>query len=125
VTISQTNIEWPVTMAWTTGAELFRQIRGLADTLAATPSGSDPGQLAVPLIRGAPFGQVQRPVDQRMPAARGIGHGDRDLAQRDTAHSTAVLPRRAHRIGRGSRTCAVTHLTCANTPTVTNYCCRT
>jgi hypothetical protein len=39
----------------------------------------DAGQLAV-FISGAPFGQVQRPADQRMPAAGGIGQGDRHLA---------------------------------------------
>jgi site-specific DNA recombinase len=55
----------------------------------------DAGQLAVLLISRAPFGQVQSPADQRMPAAGGIGQGDRHLAQRDTAHGAAVLPRRA------------------------------
>ena len=59
----------------------------------------DAGQLAVLLISGAPFGQVQRPADQRMPAAGGIGQGHRHLAQRDTAHGAAVL---AGRAGRGA-----------------------
>jgi hypothetical protein len=35
----------------------------------------DAGQLAVLLISSAPFRQVQRPADQRMPAASGIGQG--------------------------------------------------
>jgi hypothetical protein len=61
----------------------------------------DAGQLTVLLIRGAPFGQGQGPADQRMPAAGGIGHGDRHLAQRDTAHRAAVLAGRADRICRG------------------------
>ena len=61
----------------------------------------DAGQLAVLLISGAPFGQVQSPADQRMPAAGGIGQGDRHLAQRDTAHGAAVLAGRAGRVGRG------------------------
>ena len=57
----------------------------------------DAGQLAVLLISGAPLGQVQSPADQRMPAAGGIGQGDRHLAQRDTAHGAAVLAGRAGR----------------------------
>ena len=40
---------------------------------------------------GARFGQVQRPADQRVPAAGGIGQGDRRLPQRDIADSAAVL----------------------------------
>ena len=60
----------------------------------------DAGQLAVFLIGGAPFGQVQSPADQRMPAAGGIGQGDRHLAQRDAADRAAVL---AGRAGRGAR----------------------
>ena len=54
----------------------------------------DAGQLAVFLISSAGFGQVQRPADQRMPAAGGIGQGDRYLAQRYAAHGaeTAALP---------------------------------
>ena len=59
----------------------------------------DAGQLAVLLISRAPFGQVQSPADQRMPAAGGIGHGHRHLAQRDTADRAAVL---AGRAGRGA-----------------------
>jgi hypothetical protein len=55
------------------------------------------GQLAVLLISGALFGQVQSPADQRMPAAGGIGQGHRHLAQRDTAHRAAVLAGRAGR----------------------------
>jgi hypothetical protein len=55
----------------------------------------DAGQLAVLLISRAPFGQVQGPADQRMPAAGGIGQGHRHLAQRDTAHGAAVLAGRA------------------------------
>jgi hypothetical protein len=61
----------------------------------------DAGQLAVFLIGGAPLGQVQSAVDQRVAAAGGIRHGDRHLAQRDTAHRAAVLAGRASRIGRG------------------------
>ena len=61
----------------------------------------DAGQLAVLFISGAPFGQVQSPADQRMPAAGGIGQGDRHLAQRDTAHGAAVLAGRAGRVARG------------------------
>jgi hypothetical protein len=61
----------------------------------------DAGQLAVLLISRAPFGQVQRPADQRMPAAGGIGQGDRHLAQRDTAHGAAVLAGRAGRVAGG------------------------
>jgi hypothetical protein len=61
----------------------------------------DPGQLAVLLIRGARLGQVQSPADQRMPAASGVGQGHRYLAQRDTAHGAAVLPRRTHRVSGG------------------------
>ena len=53
------------------------------------------------LISGAAFGQVQRPPDQRMPAAAGVSQGDRHLAQRDPAHGAAVLPCRADRLGRG------------------------
>ena len=59
------------------------------------------GQLTVLLISRARLGQVQGPADQRMPAAAGIGHGDRHLAQRDTAHGAAVLPGRAGTVGRG------------------------
>ena len=59
------------------------------------------GQLAVPLIGGAPLGQVQRAPDQRVPAAGGIGHGDRHLAQRDAAQGAAVLAGRAGAVGRG------------------------
>ena len=51
----------------------------------------DPGRLAVLLIRGTRPGQVQRPAYQRVPAAGGVGHGDRDLAQRDTARRAAIL----------------------------------
>ncbi len=57
------------------------------------------GQLAVLLISSAPFGQVQSPADQRVPAAGGIGQGHRHLAQGDPAHRAAVLPCRADRIG--------------------------
>ena len=60
----------------------------------------DAGQLAVLLISGAAFGQVQSPADQRMPAAGGIGQGDRHLAQRNTAHGAAVLAGRAGRVRR-------------------------
>jgi site-specific DNA recombinase len=59
------------------------------------------GQLAVLVIGGARFGQVQRPADQRMPAARGIGQRDRHLAQRDPAHGAAVLAGRADRVRGG------------------------
>ena len=65
------------------------------------------GQLAVLLIRGAPFGQVQSPADQRMPAAGGIGQGHRHLAQRDPAHGAAVL---AGRAGRGARGLLISRL---------------
>ena len=51
----------------------------------------DAGQLAVLLISGAAFGQIQSATDQRVPAAGGVGQGDRDLAQRDTADGAAVL----------------------------------
>jgi hypothetical protein len=51
----------------------------------------DAGQLAVFLIGSAAFGQIQRPADQRVPAAGGIGQGHRHLAQRDTADDAAVL----------------------------------
>jgi hypothetical protein len=61
----------------------------------------DAGQLAVLLIGGARLGQVQGPADQRMPAAGGIGQGDRHLAQRDTAHGAAVLAGGASGVGRG------------------------
>jgi hypothetical protein len=44
----------------------------------------DAGKLAVLLISGARFGQVQGPADQRMPAPGGISQGDRHPAQRDT-----------------------------------------
>jgi hypothetical protein len=60
----------------------------------------DTGQLAVLLIPGARFGQVQGPADQRMPAAGGIGQGDRHLAQRNTAHGAAVLAGRSGRVRR-------------------------
>ena len=60
----------------------------------------DAGQLAVFLIGGAPLRQVQSPVDQRMPAAGGIGQGNRHLAQRDAARRAVVLAGRAGRIGR-------------------------
>ena len=53
------------------------------------------------LIRGAAFGQVQGASDQRMPAAGGIGQGDRDLTQRDTARGAAVLPGRAGTVSGG------------------------
>jgi hypothetical protein len=62
-------------------------------TSSGTPASS------VLLISGARFGQIQRPADQRMPAAGGIGHGDRHLAQRDTADDAAVLAGRVGRIG--------------------------
>jgi hypothetical protein len=61
----------------------------------------DAGQLTVLLIGGARPGQVQSAADQRVPAAGGIGHGDRYLAQRDTAERPAVLAGRAGRIDRG------------------------
>ena len=61
----------------------------------------DTGQLAMLLIGGAPFGQVQSAADQRMPPAGGIGQGHRHLAQRDTAHGAAVLAGRAGRVARG------------------------
>jgi len=61
----------------------------------------DAGQLAVLPVGGARFGQVQRPADQRMPAAGGIGQGHRHLAQRDTADGAAVLAGRADRAGGG------------------------
>jgi hypothetical protein len=61
----------------------------------------DAGLLAVFVIGGARVGQVQRPADQRMPAAGGIGQGHRHLAQGDTAHGAAVLAGRAGRAGRG------------------------
>jgi hypothetical protein len=61
----------------------------------------NPGQLAVLLIGGAAFRQVQRPADQRVPAAGGIGQGDRHLAQRDTARGAAVLAGRAGTVGGG------------------------
>ena len=61
----------------------------------------DAGQLAVLLIGGARLGQVQSPADQRVPAAGGIGQGDRHLAQRDTAHGAAVLAGRAGAVGGG------------------------
>ena len=59
------------------------------------------GQLAVLLIGGAPLGQVQRAPDQRVPAAGGIGQGDRHLAQRDAAQGAAVLAGRAGAVGGG------------------------
>ena len=59
------------------------------------------GQLAVPLIGRAAFGQVQSTADQRMPAAGGIGHSDRHLAQRDAAQGAAALAGRAGTVGRG------------------------
>ena len=61
------------------------------------PPGRRP--VTVLLIGGAAFGQVQRAADQRVPAAGGIGQGDRHLAQRDTARGAAVLAgrRRPHR----------------------------
>jgi hypothetical protein len=61
----------------------------------------DAGQLAVLLISGIRPGQVQRPADQRVPAAGGIGQGDRHLAQRDTARRAAVLAGRANAAGGG------------------------
>ncbi len=61
----------------------------------------DAGQIAVLLVSGARLGQVQRPADQRMPAAGGIGQGHRHLAQRDTAYGAAVLAGRADRVARG------------------------
>jgi site-specific DNA recombinase len=70
----------------------------------------DAGQLAVFLISGARLGQVQRPADQRMPAAAGIGQGDRHLAQRDAAHGAAVLAGRADRIVRGLLIGGLVHL---------------
>jgi hypothetical protein len=60
----------------------------------------DAGQFAVFFVGGARFGQVKSTADQRMPAAGGIGQGDRHLAQCDTAHGAAVL---AGRAGRGAR----------------------
>jgi hypothetical protein len=59
------------------------------------------GQLAVLLISGAAFGQVQSPADQRMPTPGGIGQGDRHLAQGDTAYGAAVLAGRSGRVARG------------------------
>jgi hypothetical protein len=61
------------------------------------------------LIGGARLGQVQSPADQRMPAAGGVGQGDRHLAQCDTAHGAAVLARRAGRIGGGLLICGFVH----------------
>ena len=61
----------------------------------------DAGQLAVFFIGGARLGQVQRPADQRVPAAGGIGQGHCHLAQRDTTDGAAVLAGRAGRIGGG------------------------
>jgi hypothetical protein len=59
----------------------------------------DAGQLAALVIGGAAFGQIQRAADQRVPAAAGIGQGDRHLAQSDTAHGAAVLAGRTNAIG--------------------------
>jgi hypothetical protein len=61
----------------------------------------DAGQLAVLLIGGAPPGQVQSASDQGVPAAGGIGQGDRHLAQRDAAQGAAVLAGRAGAVGGG------------------------
>jgi hypothetical protein len=61
----------------------------------------DTGQVAVFLIPSAALRQVQCPADQRMPAAGGVGQGDRDLVQRDTAHRAAVLAGRPGRVGGG------------------------
>jgi site-specific DNA recombinase len=69
----------------------------------------DVGQLAVFLIRGARPGKVQSPADQRVPAAGGIGQGDRHLAQRDPARRAAVLAGRAGRAGRGLLTGRLIH----------------
>ena len=60
----------------------------------------DPGQLAVLLISGAPFGQVQSPADQGVAAGCGEGQRDRHLAQRDPACGAAVLAGCASTIGR-------------------------
>jgi hypothetical protein len=59
------------------------------------------GQIAVLLIGGACFGQVQSPADQRMPAAGGVGQRNRHLAQRDATGRAAVLRGRTDGVGRG------------------------
>ena len=59
----------------------------------------DVGQLAVLLVGGAAFGQIQGAADQRVPAPGGIGQGDHDLAQRDTTDGAAVLAGRAGAVG--------------------------
>jgi hypothetical protein len=61
----------------------------------------DAGQVAVFLIGGAAFGQVQSAADRRVPAAGGIGQGDCHLAQRDAASGATVLAGCADRVGGG------------------------
>jgi hypothetical protein len=58
-----------------------------ADLALFTEPPPDAGQLAVLLISGARFGQVQSPADQRMPAAGGISQRDRHLA----GHTRSIL----------------------------------
>ena len=54
---------------------------GAARQYCGTAGGIALCQLAVLLISRAPFGQVQGPADQRMPAAGGIGQGHRHPPQ--------------------------------------------
>jgi hypothetical protein len=70
---------------------------------------------------GSPAGESTRPPVPAGPLAARTGRHRLPWQQR--------LPRlgrvsQTHH-DRGSRTYAATHLTCANNPTVTNYCCRT
>jgi hypothetical protein len=55
------------------------------------------------------LGRVQGPADQRMPAAAGIGHGDRHLAQRDPARGAAVLAGCASAVSGGLLTGGLVH----------------
>jgi hypothetical protein len=59
----------------------------------------DPSQLAVLLIRSAPFGQGQSPADQGVATGCSEGQRDRHLAQRGPACGAAVLAGRASAIG--------------------------
>jgi len=59
----------------------------------------DPRSPAPGPVGGPPLGQVELPVDQRMPGSARIGHEDTDLAVLDPPGGAGVLPLHAGRAG--------------------------
>jgi hypothetical protein len=80
VTVNQANTRWPVAMTKTTGAEIFRQMRGLVDAFAAARlvCGTRPGLRKVTAFIGAEASDVDRFVDRvtRKSQCRECSQGD-------------------------------------------------